>query len=522
MKRIMALVLSVLLLVGLTACNQNVGRHADGIIKADKATIEIGKTHTDFEGMNIQIVNVVWNDEETKLDVKWNNETSYNVVYGEYYKIEKEINGKWESCVTLDNLAFNDIGYELRSKSSQKQTYNLTDMFDISENGKYRFTTDCSVYENGRGAGSTECEMWVEFTVTRIGDTSGDVKKTFIDFQTQYIRTDGYHEDVEYPVVKIIHSVDELNAYYNANKDKYNLERRSNPASDSTIGFLDACDKYDAAYFEDQILVMVLLEEGSGSIRHHVDNVKTGSDGKLYVSIRRDVPEAGTDDMAEWHILIEPEKDVNVPNESDVVVYLDGINPKTQPTTVRETDAYSNITLTIPHDWEYEVEREDNGNEYCIAFWPAGQTEGKIKMWYYTAFGVCGTGLEEKEITVGEYKAWQGTYDNKKVWDFISFRGMAGSYVAMNEGADKWWSEYGDEAMQILSSVKIGENVLTEQQAIDLVKKDVTVEYNQTSARFDTEKGLWTVSFSKKNTAGGDQVFTITHEGKIIDVEYGE
>lgn len=522
MKRIMALVLSVLLLGMLTACNQNVGRHADGIIKADKATIEIGKTHTDFEGMNIQIVNVVWNDEETKLDVKWNNETSYNVVYGEYYKIEKEINGKWESCVTLDNLAFNDIGYELRSKSSQKQTYNLTDMFDISENGKYRFATDCSVYENGRGAGSTECEMWVEFTVTRIGDTSGDVQKTFIDFVPQYICTNGYHEDVEYPVVKIIRSVEELNAYYNENKERYDLERNDKVYSDTTIGFLDACDKYTAGYFEDQILVMVLLEEGSGSIRHNVDNVKHGSDGKLYISIRRDVPEVGTDDMAEWHILIEPEKDITVASESDVIVYLDGVNPKTQPTTVYESGSYSNITLTIPHDWEYETERGNSPDEYCISFWPADQTEGKIKMWYYTAFGVCGTGLEEKEITVGEYKAWQGTYDNKKVWDFISFRGMAGSYVAMNEGADKWWSQYGDEAMQILNSAKIAENILTEQQIIDLAKKDVTVEYNQTSARFDTEKGLWTVSFSKKNTAGGDQVFTITHEGKIIDVEYGE
>ena len=51
MKRIMALVVSVLLLVGFTACNQNVGRHADGIIKADKATIEIGSTHTAFDGM---------------------------------------------------------------------------------------------------------------------------------------------------------------------------------------------------------------------------------------------------------------------------------------------------------------------------------------------------------------------------------------------------------------------------------------------------------------------------------------
>lgn len=522
MKRIMAFILSVLLLVGLTACNQNVGRHADGIIKADKATIEIGKTYTSFEGMNVQIVNVIWNGEEIKLDVKWNNETSYNVVYGEYYKIEKEMNGKWESCVTLDNLAFNDIGYELRSKSSQKQTYNLTDMFDISENGKYRFATDCSVYENGRGAQSTECEMWVEFTVTRVGDTSGDVQKTFIDFVPQYIRTNGCHEDVEYPVVKIIRSVEELNAYYNENKERYDLERNDKVYSDTTIGFLDACDKYTAGYFEDQILVMVLLEEGSGSIRHNVDNVKHGSDGKLYISIRRDVPEVGTDDMAEWHILIEPEKDITVASESDVIVYLDGVNPKTQPTTVYESGSYSNITLTIPHDWEYETERGNSPDEYCISFWPADQTEGKIKMWYYTAFGVCGTGLEEKEITVGEYKAWQGTYDNKKVWDFISFRGMAGSYVAMNEGADKWWSQYGDEAMQILNSAKIAENILTEQQIIDLAKKDVTVEYNQTSARFDTEKGLWTVSFSKKNTAGGDQVFTITHEGKIIDVEYGE
>lgn len=476
MKRIMALVVSVLLLVDLTACNQNVGRHADGIIKADKATIEIGSTHTAFDGTEIQIVNAVWNDEETKFDVNWINKTGHEVVYGDSYDIEREDGGKWTSCVTLDNLAFNSIGYELKSGATQKKTYKLTDIFDISENGKYRFTTDCFVYDKGRGGESTECELWVEFTVTRVGDTSGDVKKTFVDFVPQYIRTNGYHEDIE----------------------------------------------YTAEYFEEQILVMVLLEEGSGSIRHNIDNVKYGSDGKLYVSIRRDVPEAGTCDMAEWHILIEPEKDITVASESDVIVYLDGVNPKIQPNTVYEAGAYSNITLTIPYDWEYTTERGNNPDEYCISFWPADQTEGKIKMWYYTAFGVCGTGLEEKEITVGEYEAWQGTYDNKKVWDFISFRGMPGSYVAMNEGADKWWSQYGDEAMQILSSVKIAENILTEQQIIDLAKKDVTVEYNQTSARFDTEKGLWTVSFSKKNTAGGDQVFTITHEGKIIDVEYGE
>lgn len=343
-----------------------------------------------------------------------------------------------------------------------------------------------------------------------------------VDYDVQYIRTNGYHEDVKYPVVKVIRSVDELNNYYNANKDKYDLGRHEKVYSDTTIGFLDACDKYDEAYFEKQSLIIVLLEEGSGSVRYKVESVIMGTDNVCYINIDSIVPEVGTDDMAEWHILIEPEQDITVPSESDVIVYLDGVNPKTQPNTVYESGAYSNITLTIPYNWNYEIERGNNANEYCITFWPADQTEGKIKMWYYTAFGVCGTGLEEKEITVGEYEAWQGTYDNKKVWDFISFRGMPGSYVAMNEGADKWWSQYGDEAMQILSSVKIADNILTEQQIIDLAKKEVTVEYNQTSARFDTEKGLWTVSFSKKNTAGGNQDFTVTHEGKIINVEYGE
>ena len=527
MKRIMAFVLSVLLLVGFTACNQSVKPPADGKISLDKATIELGETHTDFEGMVIQLVNAIWNDDEIKLDVNWINKTGYEVVYGESYDIEREENGNWTSCVTLDNLAFNDIGYELKAKATQKKTYNLTDMFDISQNGKYRFITYCHVYDKGRGGESSKCELRAEFTVSRTGDADKDIKKTFIDFEPQYIRTDGYNDDVEYPVVKIIRSVDELNAYYKENKDRYDLERKDNVYSDNTIGFLDACDKYDAAYFEDQILVMVLLEEGSGSNRHNVDNVKLGSDGKLYINIRTIVPEAGTCDMAEWHILIEPEKNVDVSSESDVLVYIDGVNPKTQPTTVHESGAYSNITLTIPHDWEYETERgnnsdEYNSDEYCISFWPADQTEGKIKMLYYTAFGVCGTGLELEEITVGEYKAHKGTYYNKNVWDFISFVDMPGYYVVLNEGADKWWSQYGDEAMQILSTVKIAEDIITEEQAIEIAKKDVTVEYNQTSARFDTEKGLWTVSFSKKNTAGGDQVFTITHEGKIIDVEYGE
>ena len=141
-----------------------------------------------------------------------------------------------------------------------------------------------------------------------------------VNFISRYIRTDGYDKDAKYPDVKIIRSVGELHEYYSANKDKYNLERKDEVYSDTTIGFLDACDKYDEKYFENQILVMVLLEEGSGSVRHNVESVKVAQDDKLYISICAIVPEVGTCDMAEWHILIEPETGIDVVNEADVIV----------------------------------------------------------------------------------------------------------------------------------------------------------------------------------------------------------
>ncbi len=368
-----------------------------------------------------------------------------------------------------------------------------------------------------KGDGTYKPEDEVIGVVTLVDETKND-----IGFEVQYIRTDGYHEDVEYPSVKIIRSIEELNNYYDGNKEKYDLERKDKVYSDTSIGFLDACDKYDEAYFENQILIMVLLEEGSGSNRHKVKSLSIVDDNKWVIDIETLVPEVGTCDMAEWHILIEPEVGINVETEVDITVLLNGVNPLTQPETVQHSRGYANISLTIPDGWECYAEDNGDENDFCIAFWPEGQAEGKIKVWYYDSFGVCGTGLQEKKITIGEYEAYQGTYDNKKVWDFISFPGMPGSYVVINEGTDTWWSAYGEEAMQILATVKIADGVIDEAEAIEIAKKNVTVKYDQTRAKFDAENGLWTVSFSKKNTAGGDQVFTITHEGKIIDEEYGE
>lgn len=128
-------------------------------------------------------------------------------------------------------------------------------------------------------------------------------------FEAQYIRTNGGPED-GYPYHTVISSRAELEAYYEAYKDIYSLERRETVYSDSTIGFLDACDKYDNAYFERQNLVLIVLQEGSGSIRHEITDVRrhrieNGALDGWDITIDRKVPEAGTEDMAQWHLFLE-------------------------------------------------------------------------------------------------------------------------------------------------------------------------------------------------------------------------
>ena len=60
----------------------------------------------------------------------------------------------------------------------------------------------------------------------------------------------------------------------------------------------------DEGFFRDHELLLILLEEGSGSITHEVTDVLTGSDGAT-VTVRRIVPEVCTADMAAWLLFVD-------------------------------------------------------------------------------------------------------------------------------------------------------------------------------------------------------------------------
>lgn len=324
MKKILAILLAGVLLLGLVGCQESNPKLNDPSFAPLKMTP--GEATSSYDGIEIQIDSLNWHKDEKKttLVVVWNNQTKYEVTYGASFAIERLDGDKWVNCAIPDDPTFIAIGYLLPAGKLKNETYNLTDLFDVSSPGTYRFKTDCFVPDNAEK--STKCELVAEFTVGNVDDAgAGKVAGTEVKWVAQYVRTNGYSEGVLYPSVRIIDSLQELKDYYNTWHEVFDLERKEKVYSDTTIGFLDACDQYDEAFFEKNYLIFILLEEGSGSVRHEVRSVQQTADKKISISIDRKVPEVGTSDMAEWHIILELSRDVLVEGSIDTHLYVDGL-----------------------------------------------------------------------------------------------------------------------------------------------------------------------------------------------------
>lgn len=311
MKKIFTFLLTAALLLSLAGCRQDP--------QATTPVVTPGPTQSGSDGLSVSIDRL--DPEEGTLVVKWSNQTPYEALYGSSFSIERLEGEKWVSCQICEHLVFDLVGYPLQAGQTLDRSYRLTGIFDVSSPGTYRFLTTCFLYD--KGYYTTEYTLTAEFAV-------GDRLPLPVEpsrqpqWRAQYIRTNGSQENGVFPRPQVIDSLQQLQEYYATYREIFDLERKEKVYSDTIPGFLDACDAYDAAFFEENYLVFVLLEEGSGSVRHEVQRVERTKDNKLSVSIDRKVPEVGTSDMAQWHIILEIGRNTPVPTEKDILLYVDG------------------------------------------------------------------------------------------------------------------------------------------------------------------------------------------------------
>lgn len=125
-------------------------------------------------------------------------------------------------------------------------------------------------------------------------------------------------------------------------------------------------------------------------------------------------------------------------------------------TTCGQAGPYGSIALTLPEGWDAEFfsmeDSEGVDGLYSIRVYRTDKPDSSVYVGYHQAFGVCGTGLEQKEITLAGDKASAGYYDGRDRWAFIIYKGKNDHVVALPaiQEAD---AELYDDVIKVLDTL---------------------------------------------------------------------
>lgn len=173
-----------------------------------------------------------------------------------------------------------------------------------------------------------------------------------------------------------------------------------------------------------------------------------------------------------------------------------GMTEAKEPTVAEYSEYFARTSLEIPENWDFSIETSDReDNPFGLSVFRKDKPETRFQLLYYPdVFGVCGTGLEEKDAELpGGKKVKLGYYDGSPVWSFIVFEDVPGSYAVTCIGeSDK---ELSDEFLGILDSVTLGYSDFGREDAERLAKENVQGKYKYVHSRYDHKKGVWNVSF---------------------------
>lgn len=118
-------------------------------------------------------------------------------------------------------------------------------------------------------------------------------------------------------------------------------------------------------------------------------------------------------------------------------------------------------SVELPGSWDAQPIALDDG-EWGLVLTPKAQPQLSYSLLLYKqmqGFGVCGTGLEEKQTVINGMEANVGYYDGADYWSFVSFDcgGVSGSLTwCINGEGDAQQlgiAGYNDAAMSILASL---------------------------------------------------------------------
>ena len=125
------------------------------------------------------------------------------------------------------------------------------------------------------------------------------------------------------------------------------------------------------------------------------------------------------------------------------------------------------IKLDIPKEWNYEeINNSENPNAiFELKLYKDSKEQSASLFYYSNMFGVCGTGLESKNLNLNNgMEANVGYYDGSSIWDFVGFGKYNRNIAIINNGLNE------NDANELLKIIKTL-NIKNEQEEIGKVEK---------------------------------------------------
>ncbi len=139
--------------------------------------------------------------------------------------------------------------------------------------------------------------------------------------------------------------------------------------------------------------------------------------------------------------------------KENITETIPNVEPQNRIVTIPVKEK-EDLVITLLDDWKYEVSGEVIGEyKYAIKFYKSDENKKMTLYSYANFFGVCGTGLEMKELILEDGNtANVGFYDGNEKWSFITFDISKEEIVAHNEGLTL---EESNEALSMFKTLKL-------------------------------------------------------------------
>ena len=183
----------------------------------------------------------------------------------------------------------------------------------------------------------------------------------------------------------------------------------------------------------------------------------------------------------------------------------------------------ANMRAVLEEGWCWErVPLTDEG-WFGLWIYAEAAPECGIQIRFYPnhGFGVCGTGLEEEEITISQYRAIAGYYDGRSEYSFAVFHDTPGQYVIWrgDRGFDPELSQAAD---RILRTMVLGEGIIHWREAIVLAEQAGHTLSNTKNilADYSYEDGTWRVRFFTNKGVTAQKQVILDNKGNVLSLEY--